>query len=1311
MKIRNRLLCALLCIVALCIMLSACTTDSGECTHESRVPIGEEIAPSCSAAGKTAGEKCADCGKIFKEQQEIAALGHTEVIDAGRFATCQATGLSEGKHCSVCNEVLVAQNELPKTAHFPASAVKENRVEPTCTENGSYDKTTYCIVCGEEDSRVPTVLPALGHKYDNDFDKQCNVCDFVRDINCPHANKSPIGTASEPTCTDDGITAGEKCNDCGDILTPQELLEATGHTEEVVKGYAATCTENGLTDGAKCSVCKVMITNQQIIEAKGHENAAEVEENIVPNDCENGGSYDSVIYCLVCEAEVQRNKVTTSALGHTEQSVSGYEASCTANGLTDGKVCSVCKKTLIAQNVIEAPGHSYDDDRDESCNVCGFIRDVACLHENKVAVGEAKTPTCTENGMTAGEKCADCGEVFASQETIGATGHSYESAVTDPDCVNAGYTTYTCSVCSYSYTANSVAAKGHSYESETTAPNCVNAGYITYTCSVCSNSYTETTAPALGHEYTWRVGTMPTYSAEGALVSTNTTCQICSSAVDAASKTIPAVSASSYTKIANGASSIWQITVDGQTILVAVSEGTGTNYKYDVNESSDPSNEKNENNPFIAENGGSRSDGDGSYRTEGGKYAYGAGNNAILTTTIYVPEATVVSFKLISDSRAGSGVFGYYPANGTGGTYYPYIKSLTLNGSTTGVVPSTKQYPTKGWNNFQEAEIAILSLKAGINVVTFQIGGDNINYAGIAVESNLPVTLLAPVTDTYKVGTTDPFASENGGSSAGLTMVNNASNGKYYEASFNKTMSVTVYTPVATTVDFYIFTNTRFSGVTTMTTVSQITVNGKTDGVTRYDNPISAPGWNTANATRVLYATIALDAGLNEISFTRTASIKDGSNEPNNINISGVEFASLGGVSLAKGYAFNVDTATGDHTSDPFVQENGGSNTEASSFKQESGVYRYGDGQDADLTVTIYVENATQVILQLNAAWRQSDTSIGVSLGKFGFYPADGVGGRCYPYITNFTLNGSTEGVTPSNNIYDSVGWFKMTSCSLAVLDLKAGANVISFKIAGDNINYTGINVISTEDAAVSLCKSAKTISILGDSISTYSAVSNNATTANSTIASNAVYYPKYEMTSTHETWWKQAADTLGMNVLVNNSWSGSRVLDTDPTLGAPAAYVDRCVQLHDDTGANAGQTPDVIAVYIGINDIINNKSLVSGSFNSLSDIYSDATGYITPTTFAEAYAIMIHKMVTRYSDAEVFVFTLPNNGRISNTALLAECNAQIRNIATVFGCEIVDLAAIEGYDYNTYTSDNLHPNEIGMDLITDAFVQAYDGK
>ena len=105
-------------------------------------------------------------------------------------------------------------------------------------------------------------------------------------------------------------------------------------------------------------------------------------------------------------------------------------------------------------------------------------------------------------GHTAGE-AADCTNAqvctVCGAELTAALGHSYNAVVTDPDCVNGGYTTYTC-VCGDSYVTDETAALGHSYEAVVTAPDCVNGGYTTYTCA-CGDSYVADQTAALGHTY------------------------------------------------------------------------------------------------------------------------------------------------------------------------------------------------------------------------------------------------------------------------------------------------------------------------------------------------------------------------------------------------------------------------------------------------------------------------------------------------------------------------------------------------------------------------------------------------------------------------------------------------------------------------------------------------------------------------------------------------------------------------------------------------------------------------------------------
>ena len=55
----------------------------------------------------------------------------------------------------------------------------------------------------------------------------------------------------------------------------------------------------------------------------------------------------------------------------------GTAATCTQNGKTDGKKCSVCGAVTVPQQTIQAKGHTYSNDKDATCNVCGAEREIA----------------------------------------------------------------------------------------------------------------------------------------------------------------------------------------------------------------------------------------------------------------------------------------------------------------------------------------------------------------------------------------------------------------------------------------------------------------------------------------------------------------------------------------------------------------------------------------------------------------------------------------------------------------------------------------------------------------------------------------------------------------------------------------------------------------------------------------------------------------------------------------------------------------------------------------------------------------------
>ena len=237
-----------------------------------------------------------------------------------------------------------------------------------------------------------------------------------------------------------------------------------------------------------------------------------------------------------------------------------------------------------------------------------------------------------------------------------------------------------------------------------------------------------------------------------------------------------------------------------------------------------------------------------------------------------------------------------------------------------------------------------------------------------------------------------------------------------------------------------------------------------------------------------------------------------------------------------------------------------------------------------------------------------------------------------------------------------------------------------------------------------------KTISVIGDSISTFGGVSNNPE-INSTIGNNAVYYKNGHYGFTLEdTWWHQAAAITGAEILVNNSWSGSTTYLPQKGEGSQG-YRDRCVNLHDNTG----REPDIIAIYLGTNDF----NTANGVYGNPAAIQYDklvaADGsYKDPESFCEAYALMLARMKQRYPNAEIFCFTILERKDLKgNTDRISYFNGFIKTIAEKNGAYLVDLyndSGISGSELSYaahIVDDYLHPSTDGMDAITQCFVSA----
>lgn len=281
---------------------------------------------------------------------------------------------------------------------------------------------------------------------------------------------------------------------------------------------------------------------------------------------------------------------------------------------------------------------------------------------------------------------------------------------------------------------------------------------------------------------------------------------------------------------------------------------------------------------------------------------------------------------------------------------------------------------------------------------------------------------------------------------------------------------------------------------------------------------------------------------------------------------------------------------------------------------------------------------------------------------------------------------------------------------------------------AGHTYSGSSCSVCGAVNLAAIL--NGKYVSVLGDSISTFNGYSNDAA-VNSTIGGNG---PRYDvgvadtkpgsyclLESVNDTWWMNFANRSGMKLLVNNSWAGSQVFGGKTGDGRviPAAYLERCVNLHDNTlennPGNAPIKPDVIFVYLGINDYNFNRSNVGTGAVDYAGLVNADGSYVTPANFGEAYGIMLHKIQTAYTDARIFAMTLlPENLYSVDMTAWEQHNAYIRAAAEYYDIPVVDLAAncaITWENYSGYMMDKIHPTTAGMKLICDcieAELQSY---
>ena len=358
---------------------------------------------------------------------------------------------------------------------------------------------------------------------------KCQTCNAEKSYACTVTKSSEL-----PSCSKEGkitYTANVTISNKEYTDTKEISQNKTEHTVVNIEGNDPTCTEEGLTEGSYCSECGEVIIEQMSIAALGHDlvkvDAVEPTEELTGNIeyyiCNRCGKYFSD---SDGKDELPPTSVIIEPVNHVHELsyIEAVESTCTVKGHKDYYFCSKCGKMYSDQDGIEEifdtqlplAAHSLTkterveptktkDGCEEyySCDVCGRIfKDADASEETSLeeliipAYGEEhehnwvetkrQEPTCTKSGWII--HTCQCGE--QKEEMIDPIDHHIQvDKSIPPTCTRTGLTEGShCSVCNTIIVPQKeIAAQDHTYTTITTKATTDIDGSIVKKCTVCGH--------------------------------------------------------------------------------------------------------------------------------------------------------------------------------------------------------------------------------------------------------------------------------------------------------------------------------------------------------------------------------------------------------------------------------------------------------------------------------------------------------------------------------------------------------------------------------------------------------------------------------------------------------------------------------------------------------------------------------------------------------------------------------------------------------------------------------------------------------
>ena len=975
--------------------------------------------------------------------------------------------------------------------------------------------------------------------------------------------------------------------------------------------------------------------------------------------------------------------------------------------------------------------------------------------------GKQADDGCYDAKNDGNHKCDECG-------AEGVTEHRYSSVVTEPTCTANGYTTHTCEECGNTYTDAVTEAKGHSYEAVVTAPTCTVDGYTTHTCSVCKQSYTDTPVSATGHTYgevsfTWNAG--------------NTECTASHVCHCGASETETVISTSAITTTATCTAK--QVITYTAVFTANWIDEAGRTQTKDIEGANAPDNHTKA--CEYADNG------DGTHTktypccgtsiTEGHTYTDGqcacgkvqtftvtwVNGNTTKTTTVKYGKVSAAPYEANEYTKAADIACHYTFAGWSdtaNGTAFETMPGVTADVTYYAVYSGAEHDYTK---NCKECSVCNYN---GDGTRAHKVGNPTCVDDAVCETCHTVVIKALGHLFTYNSSMCNWSTDANGNHVyhfvASCTRENNCH--ETDEVVVTAVQQEEGYQAPTCTADGsanYVATimpNTEKSWVMNLINSGSGTVS-RVFAIEKLGHNLTETVAQAATCTEagtLGYWTCGRCLGV----FADADATVPTTVEARKLNALGHDWKCTenGGDTLICNRSGCTETTT------EYVES---AHTWVSEGETPATCTKPGEHAGRSCSVCQKTEGGGAIQAlghdygDVSYQWTKDETT-GVwtctathSCTRTGCTEEEAGHTETATATVSSSVTTASTCTVMGKTTYTAafgVDWAKeqvQTIQNVALAEHTPDAGIITkspfYNKEGERTYHCTACGAVTGTAVVPATGKIN-ISVLGDSITAFEDYSNGtaAETANSTLAGGRVWFPmtgrQYdsegnpielgtgEITEAEHIWIYKAAEKLGAEILVNNSWSGSAVQFWQ--YGAPGMYEDRAVQLHDNTGDNNGQEPDIIVVYMGTNDFKYTEK-VNGTYAQIEDgtYYQSVLGsyedvdfaalitdngdgtynYAEPANTMEAYAISFHKMQQRYPNSEIYVMTLlPFRAGIHQPT---EFNEDIRQMAAHFNATLVDIedTGIEADEtnYKYLMEDWLHPNIKGMEVLANAFESA----